>query len=455
MLIIISDLHLRDGTTADSISPSAFRLFARRLSETARFASIRKDGKYHPIEQMDVLLLGDIIDTIHSTRWLDSAPTDSNYVRPWSDPTNPHYAIKLAEVTNAILEHNEESLNILRRIANGEEILLPPASSNGEPDYQSKERIPIKVRLHYMVGNHDWYYHLKGEAFDRIRLKMIQKMGLSNPTSPFPYEAEESPVLKDLFERHKVYARHGDMYDMFNFDKEKGREFSTIGDAFAMEVSNRFPIEVQKRFGDELPSGIIDSLRKISNIRPALAAPIWISEQIHEFAEKRALEKELKKVWDDISDEYLQLDFVRQADKSFQFDVVDMMELIIKISGRASFKTINDVILWVRKKMWGGTHSFAKYAFEEPVFLNGKAQYIIYGHTHQHEIVPLGLNMQMPKPESQVYFNSGTWHSYYDLAIQNSKKQQFVPYQALTYLTFYTHEEHDGRHFETWSGAYA
>jgi hypothetical protein len=30
-----------------------------------------------------------------------------------------------------------------------------------------------------------------------------------------------------------------------------------------------------------------------------------------------------------------------------------------------------------------------------------------------------------------------------------------VPYQALTYLTFYTKEEHDGRHFETWSGAYA
>lgn len=455
MLIIISDIHLRDGSTADSISPSAFRLFARRLTETARFASIRKDGKYRPIEQIDVLLLGDIIDTIYSTKWLDTSPTASNYTRPWSDSTNPYYATKLAEVTDGILEHNEESLSILRRLASGEEIKLAPATQNGEPDYQSKEQIPLKVRFHYMVGNHDWYYHLKGPAFDQIRSKMIQKMGLSNPTSPFPYEAEESSYLKELFERHKVYARHGDQYDMFNFDKEKGREFSTIGDAFAMEVSNRFPIEVQKKFGDELPSGIIDSLRKISNIRPALAAPIWISGQIHDFAEKRSLEKELKKVWDNIADEYLQLDFVRKADKAFQFDVVDVMELIIKISGRASFKTINDVILWVRKKMWGGHHSFSHYAHEEPAFLNGQAQYIIYGHTHHHEIVPLGLNTKMPKPESQIYFNSGTWHSYYDLAIQNSKKQQFVPYQALTYLTFYTKEEHDGRHFETWSGAYA
>lgn len=455
MLIIISDLHLRDGTTADSISPSAFRLFARRLIETARLASIRKDGKYRPIEQIDVLLLGDIIDTIHSTRWLDTVPTDSNYVRPWTDPTNPHYAAKLSEVTNAILDHNEESLKILRRLASGEELKLAPATNNGEPDYQSKEQIQIKVRLHYMVGNHDWYYHLKGETFDQIRLTMIQKMGLSNPVSPFPFEAEEFPILKELFERHKVYARHGDIYDMFNFDKEKGREFSTIGDAFAIEVSNRFPVEVQKRFGNSLPNGVIESLRKISNIRPALAAPLWISGQIHQFAEKRSLENELKEVWDEISDEYLELDFVRQADKAFEFDVVDVMELIIKISGRASFKTINDVILWVRKKMWGGNHSFAHHAYNEPAFLNGKAQYIVYGHTHHHEIVPLGLNTALPKPESQIYFNSGTWHSYYDLAMQNPNEQQFVPYQALTYLTFYSDEEHDGRHFETWSGAYA
>src|SRR5690606_31267822 len=210
--------------------------------------------------------------------------------------TNPHYTAKLAEVTDAIINHNEESLSVLRRLASGEEIQLPPPTKSGEPDYQSKVRFPLKVRFHYMVGNHDWYYYLKGEAFDQIRLKMIEKLGLSNPVSPFPFEAEESPVIKELLERHDVYARHGDMYDIFNFDKEKGREYSTIGDAFAMEVSTRFPIEVQKRFGDELPSEFIESLRKISNIRPALAAPIWISGQIHELTKKPSLEIELKKI---------------------------------------------------------------------------------------------------------------------------------------------------------------
>ena len=455
MLIIVSDLHLGDGTTADSISPSAFRLFARRLSESARFASVRKDGKYKPIENMDVILLGDIIDPLHSTRWLDTDPGDADYIRPWSDPYAPAYANKLREVTRAILDENEESLNILRRLANGDEIKLPPATVNGEPDYESRERFPFKVRFHYMVGNHDWYYHLKGAEFDEIRLEMIQRMGLSNPPSPFPFEAEESPFLKDLFERHHVYARHGDIHDRFNYDKSVGRDHGTIGDVFTMDVCNRFPVEVTKRYRDRLPVGIVNSLRKIANIRPVLAAPLWISGQIRQFAGHLPLEDELKNVWDDIADEFLQLDFVRKADKAFRFDMVDAMELIIKASGRASFQTINDVVVWVRKNMWGGKRSFANYALKEPTFLNGKAQYIVYGHTHYYEVVPLGLNMSMPVPESQVYFNSGTWHSYYDLAMHNPKEQKFVPYQALTYLTFYTQEEHDGRRFETWSGAYA
>ncbi len=455
MLIIISDLHLGDGTTADSISPSAFRLFAKRLTETARFASWRRDGGYRPIESLDVLLLGDILDPLHSTRWLDTSSSDSNYTRPWSDSSSPNYTAKLLEVTRAILEHNEGAFQTLRRCANGEEIRLAPANSKGEPDFQSKELRSLNVRFHYMVGNHDWYYHLQGEAFDRIRSEIIEKMGLCNPASPFPYDAEESPILKELFERHKVLARHGDVYDRFNFNREKGRDHGTIGDAFTMDVCNRFPLEVQKRYGDLLPAGIIDSLRKIANIRPILAAPLWISGRIKQYAGAHPIEDELKSVWDEIADEFLQMDFVREADKAYRFDMVDAMQMIIKVSGRASFSTINDVVIWVRRKMWGGKHSFASHALKEPAFLNGKAQHIIYGHTHHYEVVPLGMNVNMPEPESQIYFNAGTWHSYYDLAIQNPKEQNFVPYQALTYLTFYTPEEHDGRRFETWSGAYA
>ena len=78
MLVVISDLHLGDGTTAESIPASAFYLFAKRVRQDAHFASLRQ-GRYRPIEELDVLLLGDIIDPLHSTKWLFPLPGNEEY----------------------------------------------------------------------------------------------------------------------------------------------------------------------------------------------------------------------------------------------------------------------------------------------------------------------------------------------------------------------------------------
>src|SRR5688572_17977277 len=141
MLVIISDIHLGDGTTASSISPTAFDLFFNRLRETAFYASFRQDGRYDPIETLDILLLGDVLDPLHSTLWLDTAPGARNYTRPWADIHNPAFASKLSETTKAILKVNRDSIASLRRCANGRSILLPPATANHTPDRESKERI--------------------------------------------------------------------------------------------------------------------------------------------------------------------------------------------------------------------------------------------------------------------------------------------------------------------------
>ncbi len=138
MLVVISDLHLGDGTTAESIPASAFYLFAKRLRQDAHFASLR-NGKYRPIEELDVILMGDILDPLHSTKWLFPAPDNAtyiqangeslaritepgekDYIRPWSDTKDPKFAAKLLEVTRSILDYNKEAMEVLRKLANGE-----------------------------------------------------------------------------------------------------------------------------------------------------------------------------------------------------------------------------------------------------------------------------------------------------------------------------------------------
>jgi hypothetical protein len=452
MLLIVSDLHLSDGTCAKSVSPRAFKLFSERIQELAYDASVDEDGVYRPIETIDLVLLGDTFDPLHSSLWLDTAPGSPEYLRPWSDSNDPRFTAMLRQITQAILLENCDGLEILSRLSRREIVKLPPASK-GQPDFDSKEQVFPRFRTYYMRGNHDWYYGLPGPQFDAIRAEMIDTIGLSNPVDNFPWKPNELGPLHKLFAEYKVHAQHGDMYDKFNYCAERGRNSSTLGDVFAMEMLNRFPVAVQQQLGGSLPASLFDNLRMLTNVRPALAAPLWINSQIKRYADSRALQDKLKSIWDKLGDELLQIDFVREQDKLFEFDLVNEMQLILNISKRASLNTIDDLITWVCDKWGGGELSFASHALREPALKNNQARYIVYGHTHQQETVSLDYPLNM---ENQVYFNSGTWHSYYDLALaaKHPDEQKFVPYQTMTYVVFYKPEERGKRNFETWTGIF-
>ena len=142
MLIIASDIHLTDGTCAKPISPSAFHLFANRLRETAYQASWRTDNTYRPIDGIDLVLMGDILDPLHSTRWLDTQPGDANYIRPWVDPLKTGYDSKLREVTRAIIDANAEGLNVIQNLTQPGALTIPPAKRNGKPALKSRTPDP-------------------------------------------------------------------------------------------------------------------------------------------------------------------------------------------------------------------------------------------------------------------------------------------------------------------------
>ena len=138
MLIVASDIHLGDGTCAKSISPNAFFLFAERLREQAFHASFQQDGFYKPVEKIDLVLMGDILDPLHSTLWLDSplhGKTDKSTagIRPWSDPKNPAYAKKLGTITRAILQENQAASAILKSLAAGEIVRILVQRNNSRP----------------------------------------------------------------------------------------------------------------------------------------------------------------------------------------------------------------------------------------------------------------------------------------------------------------------------------
>ncbi len=393
MLVIISDLHLTDGTSGTTISERAFKIFRERLREMAYEASWRIGGTYKPIEKIDVLLLGDVLDVIRSVKWLDED------VRPWDNVLSKDFLQMVQNINLDILSENDAAFEILRGLNsdnNSLRITLPPEDGAGnvakigyEPEAEG--RIPVEVNIHYMVGNHDWIYHLKGEEYNKIRQSVVEAMGLANDfNKPFSHEPGESSVILNFLNAHDVYARHGDIYDPFNY--EGNRDTSSLGDAIVVELLNRFPVEVKKQLGDQLPKECMDGLREIDNVRPLLLIPVWVDALLDKTCNNQPeLAGKVKDIWNKLSDDFLKLEFVRNRDKWWNpLDAVDKLEIGLKITNNISFDKIASVIKWFTKKRKSENDSYYKHSIEEQAFKDKKS-FIVYGHTHHTEVVPLDV----------------------------------------------------------------
>lgn len=445
MLVVISDLHLTDGSSGATISPGAFEIFAEAVQDLAAGASWRVDGAYRPVDRIDVLLLGDVLDVIRSNRWLTKKD-----VRPWSDPNRPEFVEMVTQITHGILRQNELSLNVLRRLSTENAIDLPPADSLGRPA-ATHDRVPVPVKIHYLVGNHDWFYRLPGPGYDLLRQTVVRHLGLANRhDKPFAHDPHESDEIIDVLRRHKVFARHGDVFDPFNFEGD--RNTSSLGDAIVVELLNRFPTQMEQELGGDLPDATIAGLREIDNVRPLLLAPVWIDGLLERTCAFPELRKRVKVVWDRLAEQFLAMPFVRQRDSWNPNDLVDGLQRVLKFSKRITVGWAADLLAFVNGIRGNVGESYSAHALAEQDFRNRRARHIVYGHTHWAETVPLDASYAEGFVLNQTYFNSGTWRRTHRQTVLAPSEHEFIPADVMTYLAFYQGDERKGRPYETWTG---
>ncbi len=453
MLVVISDLHLTDGTTGRSISPGAFRLFRERLSDMAYDASKRSDGTYRPIEGFDIILLGDILDHIRTTLWTD----DGSSVRPWSSSQSNDLATKLDQITDAVLEKNAEACQVLKELDT--EITIPPATSSGTVDRtvsrdpQDPNRLHVQVRLHYLVGNHDWFLRLPGERYELIRRKVVEALGLANLPGPFPHDPwKDSDQTQALLEEHSLFAIHGDIFDGFNFDARKNeRNFATLGDALVVELFNPFPKQVEEKLRGKIDDEVIEQFYELGNITPSLVAPVWINSLLERYRVSRKHAAQIKAIWDSLADNVLDLDFVKKQDTIHPVDPVDIIQAVLKFSKLMRFDSVSDLTAWVYDRLWDGEISYAEHAHRQAKERQW-AQNFVFGHTHGYEVVPLDVMQVNGRTIEQIYHNSGTWRLIHQLTQEDSPYEKFASYNVMTYLGFFKGDERGGRRFESWTG---
>ncbi|MCP4522261.1 MAG: hypothetical protein GY827_11325 [Cytophagales bacterium] len=475
MLVIISDLHLTDGSSGTTIGSRAFKIFRQNLRDLAYEASFSKTESgetiYEPIKSLDIVLLGDILDIIRSSKWLDED------VRPWDDPYDGNYVRKVKEINKGILEHNKESLDILKSLKDGREggITLPPADGNAPKQnvghhFSDNERVPVNVNIYYLVGNHDWFYHLKdkggSKVYDSVRQDVIDALGLSQDSNPFPHNPHESEALIASFKRHNVFARHGDIFDPFNYTGD--RDKSSLGDAIVVELLNRFPTLVEKKLTEKYQSQpdlleqlkpCFEGLKETDNVRPLLYIPIWVDGLLERTCKGHPkIIDEIKEIWNQLCDDFLKIDFVKSFDKWYSpIDSYDQLEYGLKFSEHLSFDRISRLIN-LFKQNDQKIDSYADKAIEQleksetSIYDEQNAKYIVYGHTHYSEVVALDADPIGNQAFGQMYINSGTWRQVYRLTKKQRSKQTFLGYKVMTYLSFYAENERKEHEFEVWNG---
>src|SRR4029078_1400887 len=221
-------LHINGGTTAQLLPPGTIDLACERLCDLAWRASWRADGSYRPTDRIDLVLLGDLLAIMSSKRWLPCP------ARPWDDYQSPAVIDCTTGIVEEILRRNVDCIRTLRSLATEATATLPPATAAGQPVLEAEE-MPVAVCTHYMVGNRDWPMHLKGTQYDLIRHKVTHHLGLvTSYNKPFPHEASKCEQLQESLPRHRVLARHGDIYDPLSFGDE--RDAASLTDVLAIEL---------------------------------------------------------------------------------------------------------------------------------------------------------------------------------------------------------------------------
>lgn len=446
MLAIISDLHITDGTTGRLLPPGTMDLLCERLCDLAWRASWRADGAYRPIDRIDLVLLGDTLDIMGSRRWL-AAPC-----RPWDDHQSPAVIDTIGGIVEEVLRTNVDAIRTLRSLATESTVSLPPATAAGQPVLEAEE-MPVAVCTHYMVGNRDWPLHLKGAQYDLIRHKVTHHLGLvTHYNRPFPHEAAECEELQQALRQHRVLARHGDIFDPLSFTDD--RDAASLTDVLAIELVARFRQHVEGELADQVPPQASAALDEIDQIHPVLLVPAWMECMLERTATP-VIRNRIKRIWDYMVEQVLHLEIVRRHAEASPIDLVDGLAAALKFSRRDTHDWTGRTLAWLAGLRGAKTESYAQHALAEADCRNRRARHIVYGHTHQHEIVPLDASHADGYVLSQTYFNAGTWRRSYRPTQTAAGNHELVASDNFSLLAFYQNDERSGRTYETWSGTLA
>jgi len=469
MLVIVSDLHFVDETAGKHNLPSD--AFTSVLLED--LASFVKDSDKN-IQEIKLLLLGDIFDIIRSQQWLDEGfPLED---RPWGsnglkDVPNPRSGSITEQMCLRILgqladgsKSSTGQVNILHK--NWEALAL--FRNFGSRIREASNKTDLKVELDYLPGNHDRIVNL----YPSLRAEVRQILGLEGGDRPFSHCFECNS--------YGVFAMHGHERDKQNFGgldlKEEDYLAVPIGEVLTTEFAAKIPWKLatklkEKRFAkidQQDKDGLIARLKDIDNIRPMNMVLEYVNHRSKGVSSEplaAAIHESVREVLQDLSE----MDFSQIGNLGLKVKIAkDLLSWCARWSPYFLARWLNEIIAdlllnqrllpaWLAcesKNLNPTSDALAQGAIKETHLENPHIYSVVYGHTHIPVEVPLA-----PREGREVfYINTGSWRPYMVQTIPHRHNSAFVEVKNLTYAIFYNEAEDSckkrkqTKSFELWTG---
>ncbi|MCX6601643.1 MAG: hypothetical protein NT025_08785 [bacterium] len=438
MLVLLSDLHLTDESTAENVHPEAFTNVL--LPEIAASAQSKK------AQDLDLVLLGDIVDLVRTDHWLKLDPS----LRPWNGELDERTAM------NVRGEIEAEYRAVLQKI------LATPAAQALKYvcralDGLTVEGRVISPRIIYVVGNHDRPLF----NFPSLQEQFAAWLG-----SPVVFGHELMAGDYHLLARHgHIWDDHCHGYELLRKVLQKGtpversdlvcHRVQTIGEVITAELMSGLVYRVKMGADSRHTPELWRLMMQANNVRPepeVLRWLEWTGQSRFNADDKRlvmsalrdsiqgVLDSELARLWDKTKPDWL-----------LSGDITDRLTLL-----RAALKLeFNDIekILPLAAKVYG-VISGSKDIYREGAqkdFETHDVEYVVYGHTH---FATTDYVSGEPNGSANVYINTGT----YLPLVQKARDHGFGTDYRMTFTVFYRPEE-DSRakdggvvSCEIWSG---
>lgn len=429
MLVIFSDIHLTDESTAINVNPEAF---TKILQKEIELCTAKNEAK-----EISIILNGDIFDFVRTDYWLKINKSE----RPWNGSLDNKTAMNSNSAEMDI--HYGRILDDIMLTGSGKAFISMLNSLCKK--FSSK----IPFRIIYIIGNHD---RILNTSLN-LKSKITGYLSSCNDSSvTFTNEYLNEP-------EYSVLCRHGHEWDSANYGYELFKyinnaddyiarfhrdiyKLQTIGEVITSELMSGIIWRVGKNISDK---NFITSLKDLNNIRPVSDTFLWlywygvtVSSKnkkilLNAFRDslREMLNTDLAKLWDNIKPELW----------LFKGDITDRFQQMLSLTEDLNFDSINKYveIFKLFDKIFGSNRDeFSEGAlreFNDKYIKKKDLQYIIYGHTHEAKQDYFSGNKD---GNVKMYINSGTFLPYIQ---RTNDKKSFASAYQMTMIFIYRRDE--------------